>query len=91
MAELSEKCTEREILYHLHDLESEPTAFELFNELFAILNKNILNCSQMPVDMKRSIKEDYYKLKLGADRKKQLTRKELNIKARKNKYEGLVL
>ena len=91
VSRLSNIMSEREILYHLDDMRSEPGEFELFNELFSILNKNIVNCSDLPVETKRRIKETDFKLELEVGRKKKLSMKDIHIKARQKKYEGMVL
>ena len=45
VSELYGRMSQKELLHHLNDLESEPPLFEMLNNLFAVLNKNILNCS----------------------------------------------
>ena len=86
---LSEMMSEREILYHLDDLSKEPPMFDVLNELFARLNKNIVNCSDFPAEVKRRINKDDYKLKF--DITKEKSKQDLIVFARKKKYEGMIL
>lgn len=88
---LSEVMSHKEMLYHLDDLQQEPALFDMLNNLFAVLNKNILNCSMASKDQKLKVKASDFLLKIDGDSPPKKSKKELHEIARANKYKGLVI